>query len=119
MGGHAMTKLHDLYRQQGESPWQDNLKRSYLNDGPLAARVADGIRGVTSNPTIMAKAIEGEDTYDAEFADLATKLSVVDAYWRLVMDDIRGALKVLRPVYDDGARDGFASSDVAPDLAQH
>jgi transaldolase len=113
-----MTRLHDLYQQQGQSPWLDNLKRSYVEDGTLAKKVADGIRGVTSNPTILAKAIEGEDTYDAQFGQLITEGSVLEAYWRLAMDDVRGALQVLRPVFDEsGGTDGFVSIEVAPDLA--
>jgi transaldolase len=113
-----LTRLHDLYEHQGQSPWLDNLKRSYLTQGTLAAHVAKGIRGVTSNPTIFAKAIEGEDTYDDEFAALVAKGGVTDAYWQLVMDDVRGALAVLRPVFDDsGGTDGFVSIEVAPDLA--
>jgi transaldolase len=113
-----MTRLHDLFDQQGQSPWLDNLKRSYLLDGTLAAKVADGIRGVTSNPTIFAKAIEGENTYDDEFATLAAAGTVVEAYWTLVCDDVRDALGVLRPVFDasDGS-DGFVSVEVGPELA--
>ena len=86
-----MTRLHDLYREQDQSPWLDDLKRSYLEDGTLAAMVDDGIRGVTSNPTIFAKAIAGEHTYDEEFAELSAKGTVIDAYWRLVMDDVSNA----------------------------
>ena len=113
-----MTRLHELCEQQGQSPWLDNLKRSYLRNGTLRDKVDEGIRGVTSNPTIFAKAIEGEDTYDDEFAELAAHGSVVDAYWRLVMDDVREALGVLRPVFDSsGGDDGFVSLEVAPDLA--
>jgi transaldolase len=113
-----VTRLHDLFADQGQSPWLDNLKRSYLENGALTAKVADGIRGVTSNPTIFAKAIEGEDTYDHEFGKLIGQHSVTDAYWQLVMDDVRGALHVLRSVYDEsGGTDGFVSIEVAPDLA--
>jgi transaldolase len=113
-----MTRLHDLFEQQGQSPWLDNLKRSYLRDGTLAAKVAGGIRGVTSNPTIFAKAIAGEDTYDVEFAALAESGSVIDAYWTLVCDDVRDALGVLRPVFDgSGGADGFVSVEVGPELA--
>jgi transaldolase len=113
-----MTRLHDLFQEQGQSPWLDNLKRSYLEDGTLAAKVSDGIRGVTSNPTIMAKAIEGEDSYDVEFGKLIDQGTVVDAYWQLVMDDVRGALQILRPTFDESAgSDGFVSIEVAPDLA--
>ena len=113
-----MTRLQELFDQQGQSPWLDNLKRSYLEDGTLTKKVADGIRGVTSNPTILAKAIEGEDTYDVEFGRFIAQGSVLQAYWHLAMDDVRGALHVLRPVFDQsGGSDGFVSLEVAPDLA--
>jgi transaldolase len=113
-----MTRLHDLYQQFDQSPWLDDLKRSYLQDGTLARQVDDGIRGVTSNPTIFSKAIAGEETYDEEFGELARRGSVIDAYWRLVMDDVTNACALLRPVYDDaGGHDGFVSLEVAPDLA--
>ena len=62
-----MTRLHDLFDQQGQSPWLDNLRRDWLQDGTLAGLVGQGIRGVTSNPTIFAKAIAGQDTYDDDF----------------------------------------------------
>ena len=113
-----MSRLQDLYQQQGQSPWLDDLKRSYLRDGTLARMVNDGIRGVTSNPTIFAKAISGEDTYDEEFATLARKGTVLDAYWRMVMDDVTDACGVLRATNDESAgTDGFVSLEVAPDLA--
>jgi len=113
-----MSRLQDLYQQQGQSPWLDDLKRSYLRDGTLARMVNDGIRGVTSNPTIFAKAISGEDTYDEEFATLARKGTVLDAYWRMVMDDVTDACGVLRATNEEsGGTDGFVSLEVAPDLA--
>jgi len=113
-----MTRLHDLYEQQGQSPWLDNIRRDYLRDGRLADYVAKGIRGVTSNPTIFAKAIEGGSDYDEQFGDLLATKSVEDAYWELAITDIRDALRVLRPVYDASAGlDGFVSLEVAPSLA--
>ncbi|MDE3085184.1 MAG: transaldolase [Acidobacteriota bacterium] len=113
-----MTKLHDLFEQQRQSPWLDNLRRDYLRDGHLAALVEQGIRGVTSNPTIFAKAIEGGSAYDEQFADLLRGHSVEEAYWELVADDITGALDVLRPVSESsGGEDGFVSLEVAPSLA--
>jgi transaldolase len=113
-----MTKLTDLYDQQGQSPWIDNLRRDWLRDGTMAGLVVKGIRGVTSNPTIFAKAISGQDTYDDEFGQLIKTMSVEDAYWDLVIDDVNDALAVLRPVYDssDGG-DGYVSVEVAPALA--
>jgi transaldolase len=113
-----MTRLNALHQEQDQSPWLDDLKRSYLRDGTLASMVDDGIRGVTSNPTIFAKAISGEDTYDDDFRSLVAHSSVIDAYWRLVMDDVTQACGVLRPTYDESiGTDGFVSLEVAPDLA--
>ena len=114
-----MTKLQRLYAEHGQSPWLDNLTRGYLRDGTLARLVAAGIRGVTANPTIFARAIEGSAVYDEQFASLiATGYSVEDAYWELVVADISDALTVLRPVHDasDGT-DGFVSVEVGPELA--
>jgi transaldolase len=115
-----MTKLHRLYDEQGQSPWLDNLTRAYLRDGTLGRLVADGIRGVTANPTIFARAIEGSDAYDEQFARLiAQGRPVLDAYWDLVVDDIIDALGVLRPTFDSsGGADGFVSVEVAPELAR-
>ncbi len=113
-----MTKLHDLYQQQGQSPWLDNLRRDYLRDGRLAELVGEGIRGVTSNPTIFAKAIESTNDYDQQFRDLLTSHSVEEAYWELVVTDIRDALAVLAPVHESsGGVDGYVSLEVAPSLA--
>jgi transaldolase len=115
-----MTKLQRLYHEQGQSPWLDNLTRAYLRDGTLGRLVADGIRGVTANPTIFARAIEGSDAYDEQFATLiAQGRPVVDAYWDLVVDDVIDGLGVLRPVFDSSAgSDGFVSVEVAPEIAR-
>jgi transaldolase len=113
-----MTKLNDLYGQQGQSPWLDNLRRDYLRNGRLQGLVDQGIRGVTSNPTIFAKAIEAVDDYDEQFSKLLEKHGVTESYWELVITDITDALAVLRPVHDqsDGV-DGYVSVEVAPALA--
>ena len=81
--------------------------------------VADGIRGVTANPTIVAKAIEGSDAYDDQFGSLiAKRTSVLAAYWELVIDDVVDALGVLRATFDASEHsDGFVSIEVAPELA--
>lgn len=114
-----MTTMQRLHSEQGQSPWLDNLTRGYLRDGTLARMVAEGIRGVTANPTIFAKAIESAPDYDEQFSSLtAAGWSVEDAYWELVVADITAALAVLRPVFDtaDGT-DGFVSIEVAPEVA--
>ena len=114
-----MTELHRLYDEQGQSPWLDNLTRTYLRDGTLARFVADGIRGVTTNPTIFAKAIGGSDAYDEQFAKLTDAGTTIrDSYWELAIDDVRDALAVLRPTFDASrGTDGFVSIEVAPELA--
>ncbi len=113
-----MTLLHDLHDQQGQSPWLDNLRRDWLRDGTMAGLIAQGIRGVTSNPTILAKAIAGQDTYDEQFGELIKTKAVEDAYWDLVIDDIDGALHLFRPLFDSSqGGDGYVSVEVAPALA--
>lgn len=114
-----MARLHDLYTQGGQSPWLDNLRRDYLKSGELAAYVDRGIRGLTSNPSIFQKAIASGDDYDEQFyALIDAGSSVEDAYWTMVIDDIEGALEVLRPVFDDSdGVDGYVSVEVDPGLA--
>lgn len=115
-----MTKLDDLYDQGGQSPWLDNLRRDWIQDGTLADWVARGVRGLTSNPSIFQKAIDGQAIYDEQFSALiAQGTSVTDAYWELVIRDITDALALLRPVHDasDGV-DGYVSVEVAPGLAR-
>jgi transaldolase len=115
-----VSKLHDLYRVQGQSPWLDNMRRGWLTGGDLARWIERGVRGITSNPTIFQKAIAGSDQYDEQFGDLARSgTPIEDAYWQMVTDDIEAALALLRPVHDasDGV-DGYVSIEVAPDLAR-
>jgi len=77
------------------------------------------VRGLTTNPTIMAKAIAASSDYDEQFsAALADGQTVDEAYWDLVIADVTGALGVLRPVYDEShGGDGFVSIEVSPRLA--
>ncbi len=59
-----MSRLHDLFEQQGQSPWLDNLRRSWVASGELQKWVDGGVRGITSNPSIFEKAMTGTDAYD-------------------------------------------------------
>jgi transaldolase len=106
--------------EYGQSPWYDNLTRQLITGGGLAQLMdEDGIRGVTSNPTIFEKAMASGEGYDEQLADLARAGAPLDSiYWALVLDDIRHAADLFRPTYDslDGT-DGFVSVEVAPDLA--
>jgi transaldolase len=115
-----MTRLQDLYTREGQSPWIDNLKRSYLTSGRLEQLIGEGVRGLTSNPTIMAKAIEGGDEYDEQFRDSMRRHGdVLDAYWDLVVKDVSDALELFAPLHDEaGGGDGFVSIEVAPNLAR-
>jgi transaldolase len=116
-----VTRLQRLYEDHGQSPWLDNLTRPYLRNETLIRLIDDGIRGVTSNPTIFAKAVEASAAYDAHFRSLiAEGRSVVDAYWELAVADTVDALAMLRSTFDDsGGSDGFVSIEVAPELAHH
>ena len=98
----AIARLNDF----GQSPWYDNLARPLLTGGGLAELVDDdGIRGVTSNPTILEKAIGAGEGYDEQLAKCAKDgLSIEDTYWAVVLDDIVAAADVLRPVYDAHGR---------------
>ncbi|MGE0880562.1 MAG: transaldolase [Acidimicrobiia bacterium] len=120
MTAHNPTRLQRLYDDFGQSPWLDNLKRGYLTSGQLAALRDRGVRGLTSNPTIFQKAIQGSPDYDEQFSDLVRRPGrVIDRYWEMVLRDIRGALDVLAPVYDAAnGTDGFVSVEVAPALAR-
>ena len=111
--------LKRLSSEHGQSPWLDNLQRGYLTSGALAALVERGVRGLTSNPTIFQKAIQGSADYDEQFLREIQKGSTApDAYWELVLQDIHGALDVFSDLYahSNGA-DGFVSVEVDPSLA--
>ncbi len=116
-----MTKLHNLYESYGQSPWLDNLRREWLHDGTLASWVQNGIRGLTSNPSIFQQAMTNGTAYELQFSNLlAAGLSVAEAYWELVYSDINGALDVFAPVYaQSGGTDGYVSVEVDPKLAHN
>ena len=114
-----MSRLHDLYSEQGQSPWLDNLKRSWIVSGELQGWVDRGARGITSNPSIFQKAMTGTDAYDEQLRSLTAEgASVEESYWKLVVRDIMDALEILRPVHEssDGL-DGYVSVEVDPRLA--
>ena len=108
-------------RQYGQSVWLDFIRRSVIAGGELARLVEeDGLGGVTSNPAIFEKAIDGSNDYAAAIEDLSKDphLEPKQVYERLAVQDIQDAAGVLRPVYDrTGRRDGYVSLEVSPDLA--
>jgi len=122
-----MTKLHTLFEDFGQSPWIDNIRRDWLNDGTLADLVAQGVRGVTSNPSIFAKAFATSSAYDAMLRGLRDA-DAEAVFETLAVDDVRDACDVLQSVhaaskddFRDGKRrycDGFVSLEVSPRLAR-
>ena len=113
-----MTKLHEL-TELGQSVWLDYISRSLMASGKLQELVDQGLRGVTSNPSIFEKAIAGSDDYDEDLNRLVRDgRSVAEIYENLAMSDIRRAADVLRPVYEkSGGADGYVSLEVNPALA--
>jgi transaldolase len=104
----------------GQSIWLDYIQRQLLFSSEFRRMIdEDGLRGMTSNPTIFEKAIVGSSDYDDQFAQLVRERKSVDEiYEALTTDDIKRAADALRPRYDatDG-RDGFVSYEVSPRLA--
>lgn len=118
--GVTTTRLADLARL-GQSVWYDYIRRSFITSGDLQALVDEGVRGVTSNPSIFEKAIAGSADYDDALRRLAAAAegrSVDEIYEALALEDISRAADLLRPVYHatDGV-DGYVSLEVSPDLA--
>lgn len=115
-----MTSPIARLAEYGQSPWYDNLRRALIEGGELARMVAeDGIRGVTSNPTIFEKAVSAGEEYDPRVEELAKEgWATEDIGWDLVTADVAAASEVLRPVHERlGGADGFVSIEVSPDLA--
>jgi transaldolase len=118
-----MNPLKRLWEEQGQAVWLDFIERSLLSTGRLARLVAeDGVRGVTSNPSIFQNAIEGSDAYDEAVNTLLQgdeKLSTTDLYEALAIADIQAAADVLRFLWEEsGGSDGFVSLEVSPHLAR-
>ena len=116
-----MNPLKEL-GAQGQSVWLDYIRRNLLQNGELKRLVEeDGIRGVTSNPTIFEKAIAGSTDYDEALrAQLAENphAAVEALYEPLAIEDIQMASDALRPLFDaTGGEDGYVSLEVSPHLA--
>jgi transaldolase len=104
----------------GQSPWLDYIQRAMLADGELQRLVnEDGICGVTSNPTILARAILEHDDYRAAIARLQPRCrDTIALYEAVAIEDIRMAADQLASVYERTNRlDGYVSLEVSPDLA--
>jgi len=112
----ALETLHDT----GQRLWLDNITKHLISSGTLAHYIDDlYVTGVTSNPTILEKAISGGSDYDSAIAAaLAADIeSPQDLVFAVALQDLVAAADLLRPIFDasDGT-DGFVSVEVAPDL---
>ena len=107
--------------QFGQSPWLDFIERKFLADGKLGPMIEqDGLKGMTSNPSIFEKAMGHGTNYDDGFKALAAKgdLDAQDLYEHLAIEDIQHAADLLRPVYERTRKvDGYVSLEVSPYLA--
>jgi len=116
-----MSKIHTLFNEYGQSIWLDYIDRNLLVHGGLKTLVAEGIRGVTSNPTIFQKAIGNSADYDEAIRNLLQEDRDINAemiYQRLTVEDVQMAADILNPIYDRSVgADGFVSLEVSPHLA--
>jgi len=113
-----MTKLHEL-ANLGQAAWFDYIRRSLITSGELTSLIDQGIRGVTSNPTIFEKAIAGSIDYDEDLKNLvAAGKTIREIYETLVLWDIAHTADLFRTLYEstDGL-DGYVSIEVSPTLA--
>lgn len=111
-----LRRLEDF----GQSLWLDYIRRDLLTSPDFRRMIDDdGLKGMTSNPTIFDKAIGGSNDYDEQFRTLARAGKNADEIYEiLTTDDIRTACDALRPIYDASeGRHGFVSYEVSPRLA--
>ena len=115
-----MTPLKQL-EQCGQSPWLDSLRRSLIESGALRDLIErDGVKGLTSNPSIFEKAIAESDDYDEALKKFQSQSdqAVAEIYEHLAIADIRAAADVFRPVHEASrGRDGYVSLECSPYLA--
>ena len=105
----------------GQAPWLDFIQRSFVVEGKLKALVdEDGLRGVTSNPSIFEKSMGHGTDYDPQFKEIIGRgeLDASGLYETLAISDIQHAADVLKPVWDETeGLDGYVSLEVSPYLA--
>ncbi|MCP5095112.1 MAG: transaldolase, partial [Chloroflexi bacterium] len=115
-----MSKQIEQLTQLGQSVWYDNIERRLLENGELAGMIArNEIQGLTSNPSIFKNAIANSNDYDAFLPALnAAGKSAEEVVEALMVEDIRAAADLLRPLFDaTKGLDGYVSLEVAPTLA--
>jgi len=107
------------FHHLGQSIWLDNLTRAHIREGRLAGLIAQGVTGVTSNPSIFHKAVTESGDYAGQLAKLKQHESDPERrYEALAIEDIRAACGLLHPVHvNSGGDDGYVSLEVAPRFA--
>ena len=113
-----MPLFSDLH-QYGQSIWLDNLTRGHIRDGRLARLIAQGVTGITSNPTIYFKAVTESADYVSQLEHLRqTEPDPEKRYETLVVEDVRAACDLLHPAHvKSGGDDGYVSLEVSPRFA--
>jgi len=104
----------------GQSPWMDYIRRDLLTSGSLKKYIDnDGLRGMTSNPSIFEKAITGSNLYsDILSSPDAKKLDAKGLFEKIAIRDVQDACDIFKPVYaETKRRDGYVSLEVSPYLA--
>jgi transaldolase/glucose-6-phosphate isomerase len=104
----------------GQSPWMDYIRRDLLTGGELKRLIHDdGLRGMTSNPSIFAKAISTSKDYSDILDSVDAKtLNATQLYEKIAVRDVQDAADIFRPVYEESRqRDGYVSLEVSPTLA--
>ena len=116
----ATNPLKELLNY-GQSMWLDYIRRDLITGGGLKKMIEqDGLRGMTSNPSIFEKAIAESSLYDDMLKSLASQrdLDATGRYEQIAIRDIQGVADKLRPVYEESKfRDGYVSLEVSPLLA--
>ena len=104
----------------GQSPWYDYITRDLVASGELRRLIRDdGLRGMTSNPTIFEKAIAGSAAYDADIRRLSERRSPAEIFEALAVADVRAACDEFAGLHQvTGGVDGQVSLEVSPTLAQ-
>ena len=114
-----MNNLQRLHDEHGQSPWIDFIDRDLITSGKLEGLVDEGIRGLTSNPTIFAKAVASGQYDDLIRREIESGDGSHEIYEEIAVSDVSDAADVLRRVYDGhDAADGYVSIEVEPNLAE-
>ena len=115
MPQNTITELNEF----GQSVWLDYISRSLITTGRLKEMIENGIRGMTSNPTIFDKAVSSADDYDEQIRDLSRRgRDAFGVYDEITVKDVQDAADLYHPVYEEtGGLDGYVSLEIDPRMA--